>query len=128
MEKLIGFRERLRMELFYNGMSAKELAYKADVPYSTILQYLSKARSLPNVAIGVKIATALQTTVEYLVTGNDARIIIKQDSRNQTIEALSLLPDPLVKEFDILIRQVGELYDKTGYLQKDRNGQIRNNP
>lgn len=65
----MGFKENLKAELQYNGMLVKELAYKTGINKQTIDNYLSSHNAMPSADAAVKIAKALNTTVEYLITG-----------------------------------------------------------
>jgi len=65
------FRNTLREELDYQGMTVKELSAKANVAKGALDSYLGKQASMPPADSAVRIATALGVTVEYLVNGND---------------------------------------------------------
>lgn len=65
----MGFRENLKDELKYQGMLVKELADKSGVPKGTIDHYLAEKCTAPTAESAVKIARALNVSVEYLVTG-----------------------------------------------------------
>lgn len=65
----MGFRENLKEELQYQGMLVKELASKSGVPKGTIDHYLAEKCTEPIAESAVKIANALNVSVEYLVTG-----------------------------------------------------------
>jgi len=67
----MGFRENLKAELHYSGMSAKELATKASVKKHTLDNYLSVRGRMPAADVAVRIARVLGVTVEYLVTGSE---------------------------------------------------------
>ncbi len=64
------FLERLKDELSYQGFTQKELAEKTDISVNTIRGWFSKDL-VPDVFNAVKVAKALNTTVEYLVTGEN---------------------------------------------------------
>ena len=68
----MGFKENLRSELEYNGMMIKELAEKSGIKRQTLDNYLSTHNAIPNADIAVKIAQALGTSVEYLITGKSS--------------------------------------------------------
>ena len=68
----MGFKENLRSELEYNGMMIKELSEKSGIKRQTIDNYLSTHNAIPNADIAVKIAQALGTSVEYLITGKSS--------------------------------------------------------
>lgn len=68
----MNFKDRLREEIEYKGISGKELAAKIGISYSTFLSYIDARGVLPNVETAVKIAEVLGVTVEYLVNGHDS--------------------------------------------------------
>jgi transcriptional regulator with XRE-family HTH domain len=67
----MNFREILREELDYQGLTVKELAKKSAVAKGAIDSYLGKQASMPPADTAVKIAGVLGVTVEYLVNGHD---------------------------------------------------------
>lgn len=67
----MGFKENLKSELNYTGMMIKELSAITGIKRHTIDNYLNTHNSIPNAEAAVKIAHALGTSVEYLVTGTD---------------------------------------------------------
>lgn len=88
----MGFRENLKDELEYQGMKVKDLAEKTQISKRTLDQYLTTTAKIPNVINAVKIAQALNVSVEYLVTGNCSN----QNTKNyreteEIIKTLSLL-------------------------------------
>ena len=68
------FRERLREEISFVGLSNKELAARAGITLRSLVSYVSGQSCMPSADVAVKIARALGTTVEYLVTGQDASL------------------------------------------------------
>ena len=66
------FRETLRDELDYQGLTVKELAAKSMVAKGAIDTYLGKQASMPPADTAVRIAAALGVTVEYLINGHDS--------------------------------------------------------
>lgn len=66
----MSFRDNLKSELIYQGILVKELSQKTGISKRTIDNYLREKSSTPPADIAVKIATALDVSVEYLVTGN----------------------------------------------------------
>lgn len=80
------FKDRLRDEMEYKGLSGKDIASKVGISYSTFLSYIDSRAVLPNVETAVKIANVLGVSVEYLVTGMNA----KHNSYSATEEALIL--------------------------------------
>lgn len=65
------FRERLRDEMEYQGMSAKDLSDCTGISKRTIDNYLKLDPQEPGVYNAQKIAKALKVSVEYLVTGKE---------------------------------------------------------
>jgi transcriptional regulator with XRE-family HTH domain len=69
----MGFRENLKDELLFAGMKVKDLAVLSGVKKQTLDSYLRESSNTPSVENAVRIAKALDVTVEYLVTGTDSR-------------------------------------------------------
>jgi transcriptional regulator with XRE-family HTH domain len=67
------FKVNLRAELDYLGLTVKELSQKTGIAKGTIDCYLGVRSSMPPADIAVKIANALDVTVEYLVMGQDTK-------------------------------------------------------
>ena len=74
----MGFKENLRDEISYQGLLIKELAAKAGLNAGSISNYLKENSSIPSADIAVKIADALNVSVEYLVTGKKIRIKMRK--------------------------------------------------
>lgn len=87
-------------ELEYQGQTRKWLASKVNMDVSTIAMGLKRG-SLPQVDIALRIASALNVPIEYLVTGKSPAPKSEQkleDLRKyhkyaKTIESLDALPD-----------------------------------
>ena len=67
----MAFKEILKAQLDYSGISVKELALRSGVNRRTIDNYLSTHNYLPTAVSAVKIAVALGVSVEYLITGQE---------------------------------------------------------
>ncbi len=67
---MLDFWNNVKEELEYKLMSQKELAATIDISYNTLQSWITKDR-LPDAADAVKIAAALNVTVEKLVTGSE---------------------------------------------------------
>lgn len=67
------FKANLRAELDFLGLTVRELGAKTGIPKRTLDCYLGARVSMPPADIAAKIAGALGVTVEYLVTGEDAK-------------------------------------------------------
>jgi len=70
------FKTNLRSELDYLELTVKELSAKTGIAKGTLDCYLGIRASMPPADIALKIANALDVTVEYLITGQEAK---KQD-------------------------------------------------
>ena len=64
------FWNNVKEELDYKGMSQKELSAFTDISYNTLQSWITKDR-LPDAQDAVKIARALNVSVEKLVTGKE---------------------------------------------------------
>lgn len=67
------FRQNLKDELFFQGMTVKELSAKTGIPKPTLDCYLSARETMPPASAAVRIAQALKVSVEFLVTGGETR-------------------------------------------------------
>jgi transcriptional regulator with XRE-family HTH domain len=76
------FRANLRSELDYLGLTVKELSEKTGIAKGTLDCYLGSRASIPPADIATRIANALGVTVEYLVTGKEAKKLDKLLDRN----------------------------------------------
>jgi transcriptional regulator with XRE-family HTH domain len=66
----VGFKENLKSELNYRGILVKELAAKTGISKHTLDNYLNTRSRIPSADIAVRIARALDVSVEYLITGS----------------------------------------------------------
>jgi len=76
------FKENLRAELDYAGLTVKELSSRTGIAKGTLDCYLGVRASIPPADIAVKIASTLGVTVEYLVNGQDIKKNNKLLDRN----------------------------------------------
>ena len=65
----MGFKDNLRNELQFRGLTVKELSALSGIKKQTLDNYLSTHNSTPSAEAAVKIAQAVNVSVEYLVTG-----------------------------------------------------------
>lgn len=63
----MSFRDNVRTEMEYRGITAKELAAKAGISINTLNMYIGYRESIPSADIAVQIADALNVSVEQLV-------------------------------------------------------------
>ena len=99
----MGFRENLKNELFFQDIRIKELAYKSGINPRTIEQYLSSAAKMPSAENAVKIASALNVSVEQLVTGKaSSKDSISPDIRAMITKMNKFSPEEKQVIFDIV--------------------------
>ena len=67
------FLENVKNELDYLGITQKDLADKTGISVNTVRGWFSKDL-IPDVYNAFKVAKALNTTVEFLVTGVDVNL------------------------------------------------------
>lgn len=67
----MAFKENLKSELSYKNVLVKELAALTGISKNTLDNYLNVREYMPPADVAVKIAHALEVTVEYLVTGEE---------------------------------------------------------
>lgn len=96
----MSFRENLKDELNFQDIKVKELAFKTGINRRTIDNYLRSNESQPTAENAVKIAQALNVTVEYLVTGKN-NTVNKNDYPQLDL--------PLCKKYYRLIQKLEEL-------------------
>ena len=100
----MGFKENLKEELKFQDIKVKELAFSTKINKRTLDNYLRENESQPTVENAVKIAQALGTTVEYLVTG-------KKQAENESEKSSEKIDIHLCKKYYALIQKIDELPD-----------------
>lgn len=103
----MSFKRNLKIELFYNGMTLKELAGKVGVSYGTMVNYTSSRELLPNIEKGYEIAKALGKSVEYLCTGEEPNLKNSHSAIYPYIKELLSLPK---NEVSMITDLIHELY------------------
>lgn len=107
------FRENLRSELDFQGLTVKELSAKTGIIKGTLDNYLGVRASIPPADIAVKIAQALNVSVEYLVTGKDEKSKSTTFSQinpetKSILTDLDSIPQNIQKTIKNLIHQTAE--------------------
>ena len=85
------FKQTLRAEMDFQDIKVKDLASKTGISPRTLEGYLGNRASIPPADVAVKIATALNVTVEYLVTGKKANTT-KQNTNNSLKNSIDDMP------------------------------------
>ena len=101
------FSRRLRSEIDYIGLNRKEFAAKAGIKKRALDAYLGQQQSIPPADAAVKIAAALDVSVEYLVTGKEYRqsVDISDYLRFRDIlDDLLTLPDEILHPIKATIK------------------------
>lgn len=96
------FKKTLRGELDFQDIKVKELAFKAGISKRTLEGYLGSRASIPPADVAVKIATALNVSVEYLVTGKKKFAGEKTEQDKNIIDSIEQLTNEqkeLLQEF-----------------------------
>lgn len=73
----------------YKNLEVKDLAFRAGVPYSTIINGMNK-KSMPHADIALKISKILNMSLESLLGEENVRIIDKKSLSQSEIEAFEL--------------------------------------
>lgn len=99
------FKENLRDELNFQGMTVKELAAKTGLIKGSIDNYLGVRASIPPADVAVKIAKALNVSVEYLVTGEG---IEEKELKNEVMQNFYSLPKNMQSAIKELLKAAVE--------------------
>ncbi|BDC97095.1 helix-turn-helix domain-containing protein [Treponema saccharophilum] len=105
------FRETLREEISYQGITLKELAEKSGVPKRTLESYVDARARIPTAENAVKIAKSLNVTVEYLVTGvaEHSNVYAELSELQQTIKEILSIPHEQFKPIREIIHNTADL-------------------
>ena len=94
------FWDNVKKEVEYQGISYKEIADKTGLLLQSIYNGMSRQTS-PSVEVAYKIATVLNVSVEYLVTGKDKTI---PKDIQEDVNLLNTLTEEQRKPINILIK------------------------
>ena len=94
---MLQFWNNVKEELDFNDKSQKELAASIDISYNTLQSWITKDR-LPDAENAVKIARALNVSVEKLVTGKED---ISKDLNDETNDLLHDIRHLSTEDFKI---------------------------
>lgn len=109
----MGFREFLRDEMEYQGLTVRSLAEKAGVSKRTIDNYLKKSPQEPSVTNAYKIARALHVSIEYLLTGQEYNGFIPITGQTlELIECFDSLTDEQRKPLLGVMKALAEQNEK----------------
>ncbi len=91
---MLQFWQNVKEELDYNLITQKDLAAAVGISYNTLQSWINRDR-LPNAEQAVKIAEALNTSVEFLVTGKSNN---RKNDHSKTVKLLEEAIENLQKE------------------------------
>lgn len=95
----------VRKMLPYKNLEVKDLAFRAGVPYSTIINGMNK-NSMPHADVALKVSKILNMSLESLL-GEDAVIVTEQTGQSQKeLESHEIL---LYRNHKIIIDALAEL-------------------
>jgi lambda repressor-like predicted transcriptional regulator len=123
-----GVSARIRALLAEQGLTKIDLAKKADVSYRTIFSAVHDQGNLQERIVG-KIAIALGTSVEYLLSGSGEKKTAKEsppvwgtNGLNQDITLKAAL-SKISRELDISFETVSKCFSELA--NKSKNGEIK---
>ena len=105
----MGFKERLREEIEYQGFLIKEVSAAVGISNSTFLSYIDARGVLPNVETAVKIAEYLGVTVEYLVNGESSIEEIKSNTYSDKKSLLEAYEKLSTHDKQVLIKIINAM-------------------
>ena len=75
------FKENVKDELQFQGLSVKELSAKTNIPYQTLENYLNSRASMPPADYACRIAKVLNTDVEGLLGEKDIQNSVPEEKK-----------------------------------------------
>ena len=78
----MGVKENLREEMDFQDVKPKELSDKTGISVNTLRNYINNHDALPNIDSAVKIAKALNTSVEELVEGRKNKDALQKSDKS----------------------------------------------
>lgn len=102
------FGVNLRSELNFQDVRIKELSKKTKITIPTLDSYLRTKAAEPTVENAVKIAQALNVSVEYLVTGKEAEIKSSKPLSREALEVIRLAHTLTPKQCKAILNLVAE--------------------
>ncbi|WP_296329603.1 helix-turn-helix transcriptional regulator [uncultured Treponema sp.] len=75
------FKENVKDELQFQGLSVKELSAKTNIPYQTLENYLNSRASMPPADYACRIAKVLNTDVESLLGEKDIQNSVPEEKK-----------------------------------------------
>jgi transcriptional regulator with XRE-family HTH domain len=98
------FLQNLKEEMSYQDITQKELADRTGISINTIRGWFSKDLT-PDVFTAAKLAKALNTTMEFLVTGTAAKNVVSTPLEIKLLELFRRIPDDPHRELVISLEE-----------------------
>ena len=101
------FSQRLRSEIEYIGFNQKEFAAKTGIKKRALDAYLGPQQSMPPADTAVKMASALDLSVEYLVTGKEYRQSVDISGYlrfRDLLDDLAILPEEILDLVKVMVK------------------------
>ena len=103
----MGFKENLKDEMDFQDIKPKELSDKTGISVNTLRNYINNHDALPNIDSAVKIAKALNISVEELVEGRkNKKDFQKSDLAGKFLSIFSSLSENDQKSVIALIEEM----------------------
>ena len=105
------FAKRLRSEIEYLGLTQKEFAAKTGIKKRALDTYLGQQQSIPPADIAVKIASTLDVSVEYLITGKEYRQsadISQYLQFRDILDDLSVIPKEILDPIKAMVKTAAD--------------------
>ena len=120
------FRDNLKEQIEYKGMIIKELAAKTGISKRTIDTYVDSRAVIPNAEIAVKIAEALDTSVEYLVNGREScrKLDVSPEKQldygkyKKILDDLDLIPDEYLPVIEAMVHAASKKLSEISMSKK----------
>ena len=119
----MGFQENLKEAMYIHGCTTKELSQKTGINADTISSYLKTNGSVPTADKAVRIAQALNVTVEFLVNGFNVPAMPSMPKASSHTHADPLLDDMVTKlssfsrsdvqAVNAVVKALSERYEKS---------------
>ena len=110
----MGFWNNVESELEYQGISRKELAFKAGISYAGIGLGIERD-SMPGADTALKISKVLNVSIEYLLTGTDAAQNKDTPADNEllnryrtVVDDLDKIPEPIKDPICQMIHRISK--------------------
>lgn len=109
----MGFQENLKEAMYIQGCTTKELSQKTGINAGTISSYLKTNAAVPPVDKAVRMAEALQVTVEFLVNGFNGSVLpfpVNPDLE-ELVKVLATFSHSDIQAVNVIVKALSEKYE-----------------